>query len=202
MLPDVEEAGMDDRIYTEAAEIVGKIINKESSIRSLVFGSTYKVWTDFKTVFLYLFVEITVFLQNKKGLYKLCCQTLKYGKVLDSILERSGIQPQSVAAGGNIHLTSVLLYDFLFGKKLVCSNKLRMGVERNAKGILAAKSALVTEGIIDADGKLIENQSEEIPRKSVLLPITVVLKCGLFVLFRGAEIRANQHDCYNIGGCD
>ena len=56
-----------------------------------------------------------VFLQNKKQLYALVCETLKYRPIIDEILNETKIRQQENNLD-NIYLAEVLVYDFLFGK--------------------------------------------------------------------------------------
>ena len=73
-------------------------------------------------------VTDTVFIschQNKKLLFALVCETLKYSTVLTQILEATKIEKYEKTLRDR-SLTLVLLYDFLIGKGINGANKLKV----------------------------------------------------------------------------
>ncbi|KAL3861136.1 hypothetical protein ACJMK2_007205 [Sinanodonta woodiana] len=102
-------------LYVEAARIINQVLNKKSSIKNLVFSSTY---------------------ENKKQLYALTCECLKFRDVLDKILEGSGLlEKEKKFFQGDIILARVLLYEFLLGKGVQHAGKYRMCIMGHRKEI-------------------------------------------------------------------
>ncbi|KHN87047.1 Putative methyltransferase NSUN5 [Toxocara canis] len=87
-----------DSLYYESAAVVKRVLNKEKSIRSLVYASSYK---------------------NKKQLLRLCCETIRHRNFFDGLLECKHIRALLKNDALNDYcLLYVLLYEFLFGKGL------------------------------------------------------------------------------------
>ncbi|XP_071482071.1 28S rRNA (cytosine-C(5))-methyltransferase-like, partial [Diadema antillarum] len=94
-------------VYDEAAAVIQKAKSKEKSLKSIVYDSNSK---------------------NVRQLYALVCESLRYGSVIDKILENTAFLQKVPWMSRELAL--VLLYDFLFGKKLTgaCSGKYRKAV--------------------------------------------------------------------------
>uniref|UniRef100_F1L617 Methyltransferase n=1 Tax=Ascaris suum TaxID=6253 RepID=F1L617_ASCSU len=87
-----------DALYYESAAVVKQALNREKSVRSSVYSSSYK---------------------NKKRLLRLCCETIRYRAFLDGLLEcaqiRALLKNEVIS---DFYLLYVLLYEFLFGRGL------------------------------------------------------------------------------------
>lgn len=84
---------MGNSFYDVAAKIIQKLSDQRGTIKSLVMAE--------KTT-------------DKKLLYAIICETLKYRQVIEEIMEKSGILKQEKKMGK--YLLTVLIYDLLFGK--------------------------------------------------------------------------------------
>ncbi|KAJ3260632.1 putative 28S rRNA (cytosine-C(5))-methyltransferase [Boothiomyces macroporosus] len=84
---------MGNSFYDVAAKIIQKLSGQKGTIKSLVMAE--------KTT-------------DKKLLYAIICETLKYRQVIEEIMEKSGILKQEKKMGK--YLLTVLIYDLLFGK--------------------------------------------------------------------------------------
>ncbi|KAK3594971.1 hypothetical protein CHS0354_019891 [Potamilus streckersoni] len=102
-------------LYVEAARIISQVLKKKSSIKNLVFSSTY---------------------ENKKQLYALTCECLKFSDVLDKILEGARLlEKEKEFLQGDRILARVLLYEFLLGKGVQHAGKYRMCIMGHRKEI-------------------------------------------------------------------
>ncbi|VDD94424.1 unnamed protein product [Enterobius vermicularis] len=95
---------MDD-LYYSSAEIVRQALNKERSVRSAVYESSFK---------------------NKKQLLRICCETLKNRVYFDRLLAHNALKPLlKHPTYEHFSIVYVLLYEYLFGNGLRrCSKKL------------------------------------------------------------------------------
>ncbi|KAJ3275353.1 putative 28S rRNA (cytosine-C(5))-methyltransferase [Terramyces sp. JEL0728] len=84
---------MGNSFYDVAAKIIQKLSEQKGTIKSLVMAE--------KTT-------------DKKLLYAIICETLKYRIVIEEIMEKSGVVKQEKKLGK--YLLTVLIYDLLFGK--------------------------------------------------------------------------------------
>ncbi|XP_030843202.1 probable 28S rRNA (cytosine-C(5))-methyltransferase [Strongylocentrotus purpuratus] len=103
-------------IYDEASAVISKAQIKEKSIKSLVYESNSK---------------------NIRQLYALVCESLKYATIIEEIIDSTAFLQKVPWMDRNLAL--VLLYDFLFGKKLAgaCSGKYRKAVVKQKKELKA-----------------------------------------------------------------
>ena len=101
-------------IYDAAAGILAKLYKKDGTLKSLVMAET---------------------MTDKKFLYAIVCETLKFRLVLEEIIQKSGISKAEKKIG--LELLTVLVYDQLFGKgvrtgkykSLIAKHKSRLNAE-------------------------------------------------------------------------
>ena len=67
---------------------------------------------------LVLFYPFDSYFQNKKALYALVCESLRYYDLMSEVLERTSLLKHEKALKKNTHLGVVLLYEHLLGKGL------------------------------------------------------------------------------------
>ncbi|XP_063965571.1 28S rRNA (cytosine-C(5))-methyltransferase-like [Lytechinus pictus] len=133
-------------IYDEASAVISKAKSKEKSIKSLVYDSNSK---------------------NIRQLYALVCESLKYATIIDQIIENVAFLQKVPWMDRNLAL--VLLYDFLFGKKLAgaCSGKYRKAVVKQKKELKAELQKLKEEKGATRSSDLLPSQVKDevsIPR--------------------------------------
>ncbi|XP_071511463.1 28S rRNA (cytosine-C(5))-methyltransferase-like [Diadema antillarum] len=132
-------------LYDEAAAVIQKAKSKEKSLKSIVYDSNSK---------------------NIRQLYALVCESLRYGSVIDKILENTAFLQKVPWMSRELAL--VLLYDFLFGKKLtgVCSGKYR-------KAVVKQKTELKGELQRLKEEKGVQNSRDLLPsdmKDEILIP--------------------------------
>ncbi|XP_046375842.2 28S rRNA (cytosine-C(5))-methyltransferase-like [Haliotis rufescens] len=84
-------------IYNETAKIVKSIKQKKGTVKSLVFASRF---------------------HNKRKLYALVCETLKFWQILSLLLKRTKIPRKLTSYEEKQYVFIVLLYEFLIGQGL------------------------------------------------------------------------------------
>ncbi|XP_078699500.1 28S rRNA (cytosine-C(5))-methyltransferase-like [Branchiostoma floridae x Branchiostoma belcheri] len=102
-------------LYTEVAAILQKLENKKGTVKSLVYNSQHK---------------------NKRQLYALLCETLKYGSIIDDIITSTQLLKREKFL--KKHMAQVLVYEQLFGKGLQVGGKYREAMNRNKTALHAA----------------------------------------------------------------
>ncbi|XP_035687583.1 28S rRNA (cytosine-C(5))-methyltransferase-like isoform X2 [Branchiostoma floridae] len=102
-------------LYTEVAAILLKLDNKEGTVKSLVYNSRHK---------------------NKRQLYALLCETLKYGSIIDDIITSTQLLKREKFL--KKHMAQVLVYEQLFGKGLQIGGKYREAMNRNKTALHSA----------------------------------------------------------------
>ena len=128
-------------LYKSGEIILKQVLHQKGSIKNLVFASKYK---------------------NPKQLYALVCETLKYLDVLEEILKQTKILNGS--KGLSKELIILTLYDFLFGKGVQCSGKLK-------KLIMSRKTLLhSTLARIKVKHKVIKNEDLANYKSFTVLP--------------------------------
>eukprot|EP00106_Octopus_bimaculoides_P006707 XP_014774149.1 PREDICTED: probable 28S rRNA (cytosine-C(5))-methyltransferase [Octopus bimaculoides] len=96
---------MADNIYVQAADIFTNALAKKAHVKSLVYASKYP---------------------NKKKLYALVCQGLKYQNILHEIATSLNIlKNETYALRQNMPLLQLLLYDKIFGKGICGSRRFK-----------------------------------------------------------------------------
>ncbi|XP_052827981.1 28S rRNA (cytosine-C(5))-methyltransferase [Octopus bimaculoides] len=98
-------SSMADNIYVQAADIFTNALAKKAHVKSLVYASKYP---------------------NKKKLYALVCQGLKYQNILHEIATSLNIlKNETYALRQNMPLLQLLLYDKIFGKGICGSRRFK-----------------------------------------------------------------------------
>ncbi|KAL5015511.1 hypothetical protein ScPMuIL_009781 [Solemya velum] len=103
-------------LYLEASKILKKVFDKTTSVKTSVFASQY---------------------QNKKQLFALVQETLKYNTILAQIVNNSKLLQREKSLQNDLVLAEVLVYDFLIGKGLKTAAKLKQAILRHKTEILA-----------------------------------------------------------------
>ena len=86
---------------------------------SVVVSPNYKAW--------YIMVLYFVYVQNKKSLMALVCESVKYKDVLDNLVKRTKLTEKSHSLT-DPWLASVLVYDLLIGRGIHGAAKLKVGI--------------------------------------------------------------------------
>nr|XP_006820464.1 PREDICTED: putative methyltransferase NSUN5-like [Saccoglossus kowalevskii] len=91
-------------LYTQAARVIESTQEQKGSLKSLVFASKAK---------------------NQKQLYALVCETLKFRDIINTIVKETALFKREKFLKKNPVLAQVLVYEFLFGKGIRCSGKMK-----------------------------------------------------------------------------
>ncbi|XP_067024171.1 28S rRNA (cytosine-C(5))-methyltransferase-like isoform X2 [Acropora muricata] len=104
-------------LYSSAASVIEKVIKKRGTIKSLAIASHFP---------------------QKKKLYALVCETLKYKTIIEEIFEQTQLLKLEKKLRYNHAL--VLVYDFLFGQGIQCGGELKQYITKHKS---ALQSSLV-----------------------------------------------------------
>ncbi|XP_041377774.1 28S rRNA (cytosine-C(5))-methyltransferase-like [Gigantopelta aegis] len=108
-------------LYIESARIIKIIDDKKASIKSLVFASKYP---------------------NIRQLYALVCESLKYKKVLQKLVDKCGLDKDS-SFQDKPFLSVVLLYEHLLGQGLENAGVFKKAILKHGNKIDAECTALL-----------------------------------------------------------
>ncbi|KAL4221627.1 putative 28S rRNA (cytosine-C(5))-methyltransferase [Mactra antiquata] len=89
-------------MYSESANVINNVLRRNGSLKNLVYSSTF---------------------QNKKALYALSCETLRYREVLMDIANHCALIKDKQLKN-NENLIAVLLYEHLLGKGIKGKHKM------------------------------------------------------------------------------
>ncbi|EDO45380.1 predicted protein [Nematostella vectensis] len=102
-------------LYGSAAKVLEKVLHKKGTVKSLVIESEFA---------------------NKKKLYALVCETLKYRQVIEDIFEQTKFLKCEKQLKHSFAL--VLVYELLFGHGLKCGGKFKQSIARNKSSLQSA----------------------------------------------------------------
>ncbi|XP_031565177.1 probable 28S rRNA (cytosine-C(5))-methyltransferase, partial [Actinia tenebrosa] len=131
-------------LYSGASKIVDKVIKKKGTIKSLVIESDF---------------------ENKKILYALVCETLKYKKIIDEILEQTDLLKLEKQL--KLSFALVLVYEFLFGHGLKCGGKFKQCISRNKSSLNSALARIKIREKVSSNADLLSTKTKvagSIPR--------------------------------------
>lgn len=129
-------------LYKSGEVILKKVLQHKGSLKNLVFASKY---------------------QNPRQLYALLCETLKYYDVLNEILEQTSFI--RYCKGLDKHLVILLMYDFLFGKGIRCSGKLKNCVVSKKSLLQSALARIkIKRKVFKNEDLIVNNQLTVIPK--------------------------------------
>ncbi|XP_028398087.1 probable 28S rRNA (cytosine-C(5))-methyltransferase [Dendronephthya gigantea] len=134
-------------IYLTAAKIVEKILLKKGTPKSLVIENSS--------------------IKNKKKLYALVCEAIKYKSVSDKLLEATKLL--SMEKQLKYSMALVLVYDFLFGRGLQVGGQLKQVINRNKTSLQAALARMKVKAKVVNNEELLpknvqQQQEMQIPR--------------------------------------
>ncbi|XP_066274764.1 28S rRNA (cytosine-C(5))-methyltransferase-like isoform X1 [Branchiostoma lanceolatum] len=130
-------------LYTEVAAILLKLENKGGTVKSLVYNSRH---------------------ENKRQLYALLCETLKYASIIDDIITSTQLLKREKFL--KKHMAQVLVYEQLFGKGLQVGGKYREALNRNKTALHAALVRLKVRSKVSKNEDLLP----DIVKSQVSLP--------------------------------
>uniref|UniRef100_A0A0L8HA02 NSUN5/RCM1 N-terminal domain-containing protein n=1 Tax=Octopus bimaculoides TaxID=37653 RepID=A0A0L8HA02_OCTBM len=133
---------MADNIYVQAADIFTNALAKKAHVKSLVYASKYP---------------------NKKKLYALVCQGLKYQNILHEIATSLNIlKNETYALRQNMPLLQLLLYDKIFGKGICGSRRFKNVMRKYRDKINNHCELLIKEKGLDNVKELLTYDNENV----------------------------------------
>eukprot|EP01137_Pigoraptor_chileana_P025138 Opistho-2@94154 len=121
------------RVYQHAADILDRIRARRGTAKSLCLGAP---------------------IEEKKKLYALVCETVKYVPVLDEVMEEAEVS--SSLKGMKRSMQQVLVYDMLIGRGIQCGGKLkRMLAPHKPRLDAALARLLVRRGVHEASALVV-----------------------------------------------
>ncbi|XP_062614692.1 28S rRNA (cytosine-C(5))-methyltransferase-like [Saccostrea cucullata] len=139
----VEENKKNSNLYIEAAKVLHEIYDKKGSIKTSVYGSTF---------------------QDKQMLSALVNQTLRYAKILETVVKRTKLLENNKILWNDEMLARVLLYDFMIGPGLYRPGRLKVVVMKNRDSITSEFDRLLTVYGVQRYADLPCSTSEALPR--------------------------------------
>ncbi|XP_077998543.1 28S rRNA (cytosine-C(5))-methyltransferase-like [Glandiceps talaboti] len=133
-------------LYFEAATIIDEVKKKKGSVKSLVLGGKFK---------------------NKKQLFALVCETLKYTTLIDKILRETKLLQREKFLKKNPTLAQVLVYEHLFGKGIQCGGRLKAAVKGHRAALQASLSRMKIKAKVTENEDLLPKeitQQVQLPR--------------------------------------
>ncbi|XP_014678599.1 PREDICTED: probable 28S rRNA (cytosine-C(5))-methyltransferase [Priapulus caudatus] len=156
-------------LYLEAAKVIDRVTKKSGSVKSLVLGGTFT---------------------NKKKLYALVCETLKYTPIINDIVESEGLLKKEKSLHGFLVLP--LVYDLLFGKGLASGNKTKDAVLRHKVALKARLARLMIKAkVVRTEDLLTDHLKPE-----VTLPRYI--RINTLISTTTAVIQLFQNDDYDM----
>ncbi|XP_067658638.1 28S rRNA (cytosine-C(5))-methyltransferase-like [Haliotis asinina] len=138
-------------IYNETAKIVKSVKQKKGTVKSLVFASRF---------------------HNKRKLYALVCETLKFWQILNLLLKRTKIPQKLSNYDEKQYVLIVLLYEFLIGQGLDNAGGI-------AKQFLRHKNVIEREHVRLLTEKEVSSLSELIPEEAHAVPLPRYVRVNL-----------------------
>ncbi|CAH1772808.1 unnamed protein product [Owenia fusiformis] len=131
-------------LYRTTADIIEQVLGKRGSVKSLVLKSNY---------------------QNKKQLYAITCETLKYRDVILQIIAGTDLLRHEKLLAKSETITLVLLYDFLFGRGIQTGGQFKKALLNHKAALQAELARLKVKAKVTKNEDLLSDlQSGSIPR--------------------------------------
>ncbi|XP_060069301.1 28S rRNA (cytosine-C(5))-methyltransferase-like [Ylistrum balloti] len=97
-------------LYIEGSKVLHKVLEKHGAIKNLVYTSQY---------------------ENKPQLLGLVCETLKYGTLLQQIVDSTKLLTKERLLKGDNLLAQTLVHDFVVGREIRQAGRLKQVITRN-----------------------------------------------------------------------
>ncbi|XP_061193726.1 28S rRNA (cytosine-C(5))-methyltransferase-like [Saccostrea echinata] len=182
----VEDKKKNSNLYIEAAKVLHEIYDKKGSIKTSVYGSSF---------------------QDKQMLSALVNQTLRYAKILETVVKRTKLLEKNKLLWNDEMLARVLLYDFMIGPGLFRPGRLKVVVAKNRECITSEFDRLLTVYGVQHYADLPYSTSEALPRyvRVNLIKVTmeevikVFMDDGWTLVPMPDEVDSFIEACRNLG---